>query len=279
MRRFGYPSWIYKADSSKFGKKYALRRLESTSFITLLTKTINSQTKIRSPTFKNGNVSNLPAWCPSKKLSPPKPLKMTVLPSPKANVAIVFVYDYHADSKSLAQIHFSNEAPFGKQHRSSQGYHHHSATVIPEKIIWGYIIQIATGLKTIHSQGLACRVIDLSTLLVTSDRRVRLNCCGIMDVIAPMSDARIPGEQLGDLANFGRYMLCVAANSQEALHDPGRWLEVVKRRYQGSLPGALSYLVNLEQNTTRNINEFLANISDVLVTYVDASLQYIPCFI
>lgn len=31
MRRFGYPSWVYKADSSKFGKKYALRRLESIS--------------------------------------------------------------------------------------------------------------------------------------------------------------------------------------------------------------------------------------------------------
>jgi PAB-dependent poly(A)-specific ribonuclease subunit 3 len=29
MRRFGYPSWIYKADSTKFGKKYALRRLEN----------------------------------------------------------------------------------------------------------------------------------------------------------------------------------------------------------------------------------------------------------
>lgn len=31
IRRFGYPSWVYKADSSKFGKKYALRRLESIS--------------------------------------------------------------------------------------------------------------------------------------------------------------------------------------------------------------------------------------------------------
>lgn len=29
IRRFGYSSWVYKADSSKFGKKYALRRLES----------------------------------------------------------------------------------------------------------------------------------------------------------------------------------------------------------------------------------------------------------
>jgi PAB-dependent poly(A)-specific ribonuclease subunit 3 len=191
-----------------------------------------------------------------------------------SNLAIVFVYDYHPDSKSLAQIHFSNESPFGKQHRSSHHYHHHNTTIIPEKVIWGYIIQIATGLKAIHGLGLACRVIDLSTLLVTSDRRVRLNCCGIMDVIAPMSEARIPGEQLGDLANFGRYILCVAANSQEALHDPLRWLDVVKRRYPGNLAGALSYLINLEHDTARNINEFLGSIADVLVTYVDASLQY-----
>jgi PAB-dependent poly(A)-specific ribonuclease subunit 3 len=189
--------------------------------------------------------------------------------------AIIFVYDYHADSKTLAQIHFSNEGPYGKQHRSSHHYHHHNTTIIAEKVIWGYIVQIATGLKAIHGLGLACRVMDLSTLLVTSDRHVRLNCCGIMDVIAPMGDQRIPGEQLRDLANFGRYMLCIAANSQEPLHDPARWIEAVKRRYPGNLGGALSYLINFEQNATRNINEFLANISDVLVTYVDAAIQYL----
>jgi hypothetical protein len=104
-----------------------------------------------------------------------------------------------------------------------------------------------------------------------------------MDVIAPMGEQRIPGEQLGDLANFGRYMLCVAANSQEALRDPARWIGTVDRRYPKNdrneaggvtLTAALSYLINLDQDPTRNIGEFLANISDVLVTYVDASLQY-----
>lgn len=147
--------------------------------------------------------------------------------------------------------------------------------MVPEKTIWGYIVQVATGLKTIHDQGLACRVIDLSTLIVTSDRRVRLNCCGIMDVIAPMGEQRISDEKLFDLINFGRYMLCIATNSQEALHDPRRWLEVVRRRSE-NLAEALSYLINLEQNGTHNINEFLASISDVMVTYVDASLQYFP---
>ena len=205
--------------------------------------------------------------------TPSPPLKQKL-----NSIAIVFVYDYHADSKSLFQIHFSNDSPYNKPH--TRFPHHHQQSLhppIPEKLLWAYIIQIATGLKTIHDQGLACRVLDLSTLLVTSDRRVRLNCCGIMDVIAPMSEARIPGEKLMDLTNFGRYVLCLAANTLEALHDPGRWLEMVKRRGGGgNLGGALSYLVNLEQNSTRNINEFLANVSDVLVTYVDASLQYPP---
>ena len=144
--------------------------------------------------------------------------------------------------------------------------------MIPEKLIWGYIVQIAIGLKSIHDQGLACRVIDLSTLIITSDRRVRLNCCGIMDVIAPMGEQRIPGEKLLDLISFGRYMLCLTANTREALHDPTRWMEVVKRR-SGNLGRALSYLINSEQVPTHNINEFLASISDVMVTYIDASLQ------
>lgn len=94
-----------------------------------------------------------------------------------------------------------------------------------------------------------------------------------MDVIAPLGEARLAGEQLGDLANFGRYMLCLVTSSVEAAHDPGRWLEVVKRR-SGNLAGALGYLVNLEGISARNINEFLANIPEVMVSYADASLQY-----
>lgn len=95
-----------------------------------------------------------------------------------------------------------------------------------------------------------------------------------MDVIAPLGESRIPDEKLFDLVNFGRYMLCIATNSQEALHDPARWIEIARRRSE-NLGGAISYLINLEQNATRNINEFLANISYVMVTYIDASLQYL----
>jgi PAB-dependent poly(A)-specific ribonuclease subunit 3 len=256
IRRFGYPSWVYKADSTKFGKKYALRRLENYKLT------------------NEDSIANVQKW---RRVKSACVVAFHEAFTTKAfeDDSIVFVYDYHADSKSLAQLYFSADHLHGKQHRSSQHYHHHATPQVPEKLLWGYITQIATGLKTIHDQNLACRVLDLSTLLVTSDRRLRLNCCGIMDVIAPLGEARMAGEQLGDLANFGRYMLCLATNSVEAVHDPGRWLEVVKRR-SGNLGGALSYLVNLEGNMTRNINEFLANISDVLVSFVDASLQYTP---
>lgn len=185
------------------------------------------------------------------------------------------MYDYHPDSKTLCQVHFSHESPYGKQHRST--HHHHNNSGIPEKVLWGYIIQGATGLKAVHSSGLACRIIDLTTLILTSDRRLRINCCGIMDVIAPLGDQRNPDEQLQDLRNFGLYMLCLAASTQDALRDPVRYIDVVKRRYQGNMAGALSYLINFEQNPSHNINELLSNISDVIVNYVDAALQYIPC--
>ena len=255
IRRFGYPSWVYKADSSKFGKKYALRRLENYKLT------------------NEDSIANVQKW---RRVKSSCVVAFHEAFTTKAfeDDSIIFVYDYHPDSKSLAEIHFANETPYGRQHRSSHNYHHHNATVIPEKVLWGYIVQIATGLKAIHSQNLACRVLDLSTLLVSSDRRVRLNCCGIMDVIAPMGDGRLLGEQLLDLSNFGRYMLSLAVNSQEAFQDPGRWIETAKRRYPGNLGGALSYLINFEENTTRNITEFLANISDVLTNYVDSSLHY-----
>jgi PAB-dependent poly(A)-specific ribonuclease subunit 3 len=192
-------------------------------------------------------------------------------------LAIVFVYDYHPDSKTLAQLHFSHESPFGRQHRSSH-HHNNNSSPIPEKVLWGYIIQTAIGIKAIHTLGLACRVIDLSTLIITSDRRLRINCCGIMDVIAPMGDQRIPEEQLRDLNNFGMYMLCLAGNTQEALRDPARWIETVKRKYPGKLGSALTYLINFEQNHGHNIGDFLASISDIMVNYADAALQYISFF-
>jgi PAB-dependent poly(A)-specific ribonuclease subunit 3 len=74
-------------------------------------------------------------------------------------LAIVFVYDYHPLSKTLAEAHFGPSPIFsGSRH-------------VPENVLWSYIVQLASALKTIHNTGLAARVIDLSKVLLTSKMR------------------------------------------------------------------------------------------------------------
>lgn len=45
---------------------------------------------------------------------------------------------------------------------------------VPENVLWSYITQISSALKTIHNSGLAARVIDLTKILVTSKMRYDL---------------------------------------------------------------------------------------------------------
>ena len=39
--------------------------------------------------------------------------------------------------------------------------------LIPEPLIWSYVIQLTGALRLVHSSGLACRVLDPSKILVS----------------------------------------------------------------------------------------------------------------
>jgi serine/threonine protein kinase len=99
-----------------------------------------------------------------------------------ASLALVFVYDYHPLSITLQSKYFANQ--------------NQNAT-IPEKTIWSYITQLVSALKTIHSAGLAARIIEPSKILVTGKNRIRLNCCGIFDMLTFDSSKNIPHFQVG----------------------------------------------------------------------------------
>ncbi|RKO90190.1 hypothetical protein BDK51DRAFT_28582, partial [Blyttiomyces helicus] len=60
--------------------------------------------------------------------------------------SLVFVYDYHPLSTTLFAKHFSN--------------HPHGGAGLSEKVLWSYITQLASAIKTIHSVGLAARIIE-----------------------------------------------------------------------------------------------------------------------
>ena len=55
--------------------------------------------------------------------------------------------------------------------------------LLPEQVIWDYVIQLTSLIRTIHSANLACRILTSSRILIDHKSRIRLSGCGILDVI------------------------------------------------------------------------------------------------
>lgn len=77
-------------------------------------------------------------------------------------IALVFVFDYHPCSVTLASKYFTNQPTNG------------NVRLIPETTLWSYITQIASALKAIHGSGLAARNIDPGKILVTGENRYKI---------------------------------------------------------------------------------------------------------
>lgn len=88
---------------------------------------------------------------------------------------MVFVYDIHPLSKTLYDEHLS---PMAQSHARSN-----MLSQLPERVLWSYAIQLANVLTTIHANKLAARTVEVSKILITGQHRVRLNGCGMLDVI------------------------------------------------------------------------------------------------
>ncbi len=43
--------------------------------------------------------------------------------------------------------------------------------LLAESVIWSYVVQLTSALRTIHTQGLACRVMDPTKILLTDKSR------------------------------------------------------------------------------------------------------------
>lgn len=82
-------------------------------------------------------------------------------------IALILAYDYHPVSQTMSEKYFS------RQKNQS----------VPEKELWSLICQLASALREAHSNGLALRVVESSKILITSKNRLRVNCCGIFDII------------------------------------------------------------------------------------------------
>jgi len=92
------------------------------------------------------------------------------------------------------------------------------SVLLPESLIWTYVIQMTSALRHIHLAGLACRTLDPTKILIINKTRLLLNCCGIFDVLTfdPTSSnpmAAMAHYQQEDLIALGKIVLALACNS------------------------------------------------------------------
>ncbi|KAL7274863.1 PAB-dependent poly(A)-specific ribonuclease subunit 3 [Rhizina undulata] len=243
---FGYPSWVYKAFSTEDGNTYALRRVEGFR----LTNEADIRIIQRWKKVISANIVTIHnAWTTTK----------------FGDSSIVFVYDYHPLSKTLAETHF------GPNPRYTAPRHGQIGPIVPEQVLWSYIVQIASAIKIIHGSGLAARMIGPSKILLTSKMRIRLNCCGMLDVLHPDTTRSLQEYQQDDLIQLGGLMLSIACNTTAAIQHFQKSLEYVGRHYSPQFKENICYLCT---GTTKNIDDYLKSIANYAFQNFDSALHY-----
>ncbi|KAH7409661.1 PAB-dependent poly(A)-specific ribonuclease subunit PAN3 [Cadophora sp. MPI-SDFR-AT-0126] len=246
---FGFPSWVYKAVSSKNGLTYVLRRIEG---FRLSNANAVQSTKNWKRVDNAGVVSVIDAFTTRA----------------FGDSSLIFVYNYYPLSKTLVETHFTNTNRYGNRVATA---------VVSEQILWGYIVQIANAIKAIHAANLAARCMDPSKVLVTDKNRIRLNACSILDVIQFEADRPMVELQQEDFILFGKLILAIATNNLNLAsgNTPVKGsLESLKRNYSAEFRDTVEWLLTPAiAPETKDLNEFIRGISGQIMTSYDNSLH------
>ncbi|EGO20379.1 hypothetical protein SERLADRAFT_477907 [Serpula lacrymans var. lacrymans S7.9] len=156
-----------------------------------------------------------------------------------ADNSLIVAYDYHANAKTLYDEHIKPKVPTFQNGRLQA-----QTTVIPERVLWSYIIQLSGAISVIHDAGLAARMIDATKVLVTGKNRLRISSCGIVDVL--MHDARqdVGMLQQEDLVMFGRLLFALCCNNLAAMNTLSKAVETLTRGYSSDIKNVALYLIS-----------------------------------
>ncbi|KAG5354880.1 PAB-dependent poly(A)-specific ribonuclease subunit PAN3 [Yarrowia sp. B02] len=223
------PQWVYKCMNGKDGKQYALRRIQG--FVLTNEQAMASVRKWQSivhPAF----VSLCEAFTTRD----------------FGDASLCMIYDFFPSAETLFDL-------------LNRGHH------FSRDVIISYLLQLLSVLDTIHSAGLAAKTVDPTKILVCGPGRVRLNCCGLYDVINFDKDENVTLFQQQDLRNLGLLVLCLACNSVEATKN----VEQSLQRLDSELQEIVQYL--LSSNTSKTASRVLASLTPLLTATFNESLN------
>lgn len=178
--------------------------------------------------------------------------------------SLIFVTNYHPLSKTLVEQHFAQ----------NQRFNHRTAALIPEQVLWGYIVQIASAIKAIHSANLAVRCLEPSKVIITSKNRLRLSGCAILDVVHYEAARDLTELQQEDLIHFGKLIAMLATNNLSAGSALKLAVEQIGRNYSHELRDTVGWLLTPAQApASKSIAEFVTGISGHIINSYDTILH------
>jgi len=151
--------------------------------------------------------------------------------------------------------------------------------LLPESLIWTYVVQLTSALRHIHTAGLACRTLDPTKILVINKTRLLLNCCGMFDVLTfdptasnPM--AAMAHYQQEDLIALGKVVLALACNSFLAIQRENLQssMGLVTTNYSSDMRNLIMYLLT-NPNRVKSVNDLMPMIGARFYVALDEANQ------
>jgi len=171
----------------------------------------------------------------------------------------VVVYDYHPNAETLFNLHLKPKPPTFQSSRLQQSK---DSSLVPERTLWSYIIQLASAIQAIHDAGLAVRVMDATKIFVTSKNRyestiycpsshphfsprVRISSCCLIDILTydAHQSQDINLMQQEDLAYFGKLIFELCCGQANAMANLPKALQTIDKNYSQDVKNVAMYLV------------------------------------
>lgn len=245
-RMFGHATWVYRATSNNDGRIYCLRRIEN---------------------YRLTNERAMGVVKQWEKVQSPSVIALREAFTSRAfgDHSLIFAYDFYPMSETLYDHHFGHSAQFN--------HHEYVSGFLREPILWNYITQVVSGLRSIHKAKLAARMIDPTRILLTGQGRVRLSCVGVFDMLNydTSSDYTLEDLQVQDIESFGKLMLGLACNSLNVGQTVDKGLETITQVYSQQLQDLLAYLLT-PQEEPKTVSTVVSMIADKYVDSMNGAL-------